>query len=192
MLITKPYNRARAVQYAKEWALRRNPLFIDFTGIGGNCTNFVSQAILAGSCTMNYTPDFGWYYISPTDRAPAWSSGEFFYDFLTGRADFSEQNGGVGPFATEVADSFAEVGDVVQYANEAGDWYHTVIITGVEGNEFLVSAQSNDALDRPITSYNFTKARFLHIEGVRIELNDDACFELLLRGGIDPEQMPES
>ena len=58
MLVTKPYNRERAVEYAKRWALDRNPLFVDFTEIGGNCTNFVSQAVLAGSCTMNYTPDF--------------------------------------------------------------------------------------------------------------------------------------
>ena len=50
MLITKPYQRERAVEYARRWALDRNPLFADFSGIGGNCTNFVSQCVLAGSC----------------------------------------------------------------------------------------------------------------------------------------------
>ena len=132
---------------------------------------------------MNYTPSFGWYYISPEERAPAWSSVEYFYDFITGRADFAEQNGGAGPFATEVPREAAELGDVVQYANADGDWYHTVIITGMEGDEILVSAQSDDALDRPISTYNFATARFLHIEGVRVELSDDACYEILLRGG---------
>ena len=58
-----------------------------------------------------------------------------------------------------------------------------VIITGRDGDEILVSAQSDDALDRPISTYNFAKARFLHVEGVRVELSDDACFEILLRGG---------
>ncbi len=183
MLIQKPYNRERAVEYAKTWALGRNPLFFDFTGIGGNCTNFVSQCLLAGSCTMNYTPEFGWYYISSEDRAPAWSSVEFFYDFLTQK--FTDQNGGVGPFATQVPREEAELGDVVQYANAEGDWYHTVIITGREGDEILVSAHSNDALDRPISSYDFAQARFLHIEGVMIELSDDVCFDLLIRGGIN-------
>ena len=76
MLATKPYNRARAVEYAQKWALSRNPLFADFTGRGGNCTNFISQAVLAGSCTMNYTPDFGWHYISIENRAPV-RSGAF-------------------------------------------------------------------------------------------------------------------
>ncbi len=184
MLITKPYNRERAVEYARAWALRRNPLFIDFTGIGGNCTNFVSQAILAGSCTMNYTPSFGWYYISPEERAPAWSSVEYFYDFITQKPEFSEQNGGAGPYATEVPREAATLGDAVQYANADGDWYHTVLITRIDDDgELYVSAQTDDALDRPISSYHFTTARFLHIEGVQVELNDDACFELLLRGG---------
>lgn len=185
MLITKPYNRERAVEYARRWALDRNPLFIDFTGIGGNCTNFVSQSILAGSCTMNYTPDFGWYYVSAEDRAPAWSSVEYFYDFMTGTPLFTSQNGGVGPYAAEVTREEAELGDVIQYANRTGDWYHTVIITGFDGDEILVSAQSDDALDRPVSSYqNAVQLRFLHIEGVRIEINDDICFETLLEGGI--------
>ncbi len=183
MLITKPYNRQRAVEYARTWAMRRNPLFIDFTGIGGNCTNFVSQSILAGGCTMNYTPDFGWYYISSEERAPAWSSVEYFYDFITGQNNFAEQNGGVGPYAVEVAREAAELGDVVQYATADGDWYHTVIITKLSDGEIYVSAQSDDALDRPISSYNFASARFLHIEGVRVSLEDDACYDILLRGG---------
>ncbi len=188
MLITKPYQRERAVEYAKRWALSRNPLFTDFTGIGGNCTNFVSQSVLAGSCVMNYTRDFGWYYISVNERAPAWSSVEAFYDFMTGDPIFAQENGGVGPFAREVSREEAMLGDVVQYANESGDWYHTVIITGFDGDEILVSAQSNDALDRPISSYNFASARFLHLEGVRLEVNDDRCYELLLSGEIAPPQ----
>lgn len=185
MLITKPYNRERAVEYARRWALDRNPLFIDFTGIGGNCTNFVSQCVLAGSCTMNYTPDFGWYYISPNDRAPAWSDVDFFYDFMTGAPTFASRNGGVGPFATDVPRARAEIGDVIQYANSSGDWYHTVIICGFDGEEILVCAQSDDALDRPLSSYrNAVRFRFLHIEGVRIDINDDICYETLLEGAM--------
>ena len=135
---------------------------------------------------MNYTPGVGWYYISPDDRAPAWSSVEFLYDFLT--QTFLEQNGGVGPFATKVTRERAEIGDVVQYANAEGDWYHTVIITGRDGDEILVSAQSNDALDRPLSTYNFASARFLHIEGVNVSLDDNTCYSILLRGGVEGNQ----
>ena len=132
---------------------------------------------------MNYTPDFGWYYISPEERAPAWSSVEFFYEFLTGSERFAAANGGAGPYAREVERTEAEIGDVVQYANSEGDWYHTVIITQIDEDEIFVSAQSDDAKNRPISSYNFATARFLHIEGVRVALDDDACFDILLRGG---------
>ena len=190
MLLTKPYNRERAVEYARRWALDRNPLFVDFTGIGGNCTNFVSQAVLAGSCTMNYTPDFGWYYISADDRAPAWSSVEYFYDFLTQRPEFRSRNGGVGPFAVEIPRESVMIGDVVQLANRSGDWYHTLIVSALRDGEILVCAQSDDALDRPLSTYrNAASFRFLHINGVNIEINDDLCFETLLAGAL-PEATP--
>ena len=118
MLANLAYNRDRAVEYARRWALDRNPLFIDFTGGGGDCTNFVSQCILAGSCVMNFTPDFGWYFISSADRAPAWTGVEFFYDFMTGAPAFSERNGGVGPYGFEIQRREVLPGDAVQLADE--------------------------------------------------------------------------
>lgn len=191
MIVYKEYNRARAVEYARRWALSRNPLFTDFAGSGGDCTNFVSQAVYAGSCQMNFTPDFGWYYRSSRDRAPAWSSVEFFYDFLTGSPEFMQVNGGVGPYGIEVDSVGAIEGDVVQLADELGDFYHTLIITGFSGGQTLVSAHTNDALDRPLSSYNFSSLRYIHIEGVRLEIADDNCFSSLIDGTSLslPEQM---
>lgn len=182
MLAYKEYNRARAVEYARTWALSRNPLFIDFTGGGGDCTNFVSQSIYAGSCQMNFTTDFGWYFISPENRAPAWSGVEFFYDFITGAPAFSTQNRGIGPYGIEVDATGVFEGDVVQLADASGDFYHTLIITGFRGGQTLVSAHTNDALDKPLSEYNFADLRYIHIEGVRIEVEDDTCFEGLLSG----------
>lgn len=192
MLVEKPYQRERAVEYARRWALSRNPLFTDFTGRGGNCTNFVSQCILAGSCVMNRTPDFGWYFASEADRAPAWSSVEYFYDFMTGTPAFAMRNGGVGPYAVEVPMGRVLPGDAVQYADAEGDWYHTVIVSKVENGEIYVCAHSDDSLDRPISSYNFAKARYLQIQGVRFEVDDSACFAYLLNGGEPTPTVPES
>ena len=177
------YNRAAVLSYARRWAFSRNPQYYNFDTLGGDCTNFASQCLFAGCGVVNFTPVFGWFYKNLNDRAPAWTSVEYLYDFLTQK--FANENGGIGPFATDVPREMAEIGDVVQYANAEGDWYHTVIITGKDGDEILVSAQSNDALDRPISTYNFAAARFLHIEGVRISLNDDICYSILLRGGVD-------
>jgi hypothetical protein len=182
MLVYKEYNRARAVEYAPRWALARNPLFINFAGRGGDCTSFVSQCVYAGSCQMNFTQDFGWYYISTTDRAPAWSSVEYFYDFITGAPSFRTRNGGIGPYGIEVDSTGVLEGDVVQLADETGDFYHTLLITGFSEGQTLVSAHTNDALDKPLSTYNFTSLRYIHIEGVRIEIEDDTCFSELIEG----------
>lgn len=181
MIITKRYNRERAVEYAKNWALSRNPLFTDYTQIGGNCTNFVSQALLAGSCTMDYAEPFGWFYISDAERAPAWTSVEFLYDFLLGSEGYPDTGTRPGPYGREVRASQTQIGDVVQLARD-GDFYHTLIITGYEPRDVLVSAQSDDALDRRLTSYNFEEVRFIHIDGVRMEIADDDCFTALNEG----------
>lgn len=182
MIVYKEYNRARAVEYARRWALERNPLFINFAGRGGDCTNFVSQCIYAGSCQMNFTNDFGWYYIDSENRAPAWSSVEFIYDFLTGTPSFRTANGGIGPYGIEVDSTGAIEGDIVQLADETGDFYHTLIISGFSGGETLVCAHTNDALDKPLSSYNFSSLRYIHIEAVRIEVSDDNCFLDLIEG----------
>jgi hypothetical protein len=131
---------------------------------------------------MNFTVDFGWYYINSNDRAPAWSSVEYFYDFMTGAPAFASRNGGIGPYGIEVDSTGAIEGDVVQLADETGDFYHTLIISGFSGGETLVCAHTNDALDKPLSSYNFSSLRYIHIEGVRIEVEDDTCFTDLIEG----------
>lgn len=182
MKLTLPYDRDRAVMYARKWALSRNPLFVDFSDAGGNCTSFVSQCVYAGCCNMNFTRDFGWYYISGEDRAPAWSSVEYFYDFLVGNPEFVEANGGTGPFASEVSRELIQKGDVIQLADESGDFYHTLIISELQPNEILVCAHTNDALDRPLSTYNYSSLRYLHIRGSRIEIVGDSCFENVYNG----------
>ncbi len=185
MLITLPYERERAVRYARRWAMSRNPLFANFTGLGGDCTNFVSQCVYAGSCIMNLTPTFGWYYISPDDRAPAWTGVTFFYNFMTG-------NEGLGPYAMETNAGGLTLGDVIQLGNRDGDWYHTLLVTGTAGNEYLVCAHSEDSLDRPLSTYRYDNIRFLHMEAVRAEVTEEAadiwfnrpeCFAYVFSGG---------
>lgn len=191
MLIDLPYDRQRAVEYAKRWALSRNPLFTDFTGIGGNCTNFVSQCLYAGCGIMNYTPTFGWYYRSSNDRAPAWTGVGELFSFLTGAADFAAVNGGTGPFATDAREARRiEVGDVVQLANENGTFYHTLIISGFTENDILVCAHSDDALDRPLSTYTFASLRILHVGGARAEVDLTPFYENLLNGASLPTQNP--
>ena len=180
-----PYDRQRAVEYARRWALERNPIFEDYTGIGGDCTNFVSQAIFAGTCVQNYTPEYGWYFISPEQRAPAWTSVEYFYDFITGAPDFSAVNGGTGPFGYPIPLDRVRPGDVIQLADEAGDFYHTLIVSMVDGGEIYICAHSDDALDRPLSSYNNASERAIMIAGARTR-PVYPCFDQLIGGETEP------
>ena len=177
MLFTRRYNRYRALEYAERWAFDRNPLFASYNGIGGDCTNFVSQCILAGTCRMNYTETFGWYYISDTDRAPAWTGVEYFYNFITSNSE-------EGPFGLEVTEEDVSIGDVIQLGDAEGGFYHTLIVSGYTRRDgILVAAHSDDAFDRPLSSYNYAAIRYIKILGVRTDsLFPPACFDALYAG----------
>ena len=155
------YDREAAVAYARVWALLRNPIYYDFERVGGDCTNFASQCIYAGARTMNFTPVYGWYYRSSYDRTASWSGVEYLYNFLTG-------NTGVGPYARVVPASEAQPGDIVQLGTWAGHFYHSPVILAVSP-DILIAAHTGDALNRPLSTYSYDVARFLHIEGVRAE-----------------------
>ena len=159
ILQKKIYNRNAAVAYARTWALGRNPAYYNFENIGGDCTNFASQCIYAGALVMNFTPDTGWYYRSLYDRAAAWTGVEYLYRFLV-------NNKSVGPFAREVSRDEVLPGDIVQLGRADGSFYHTPVIIATSP-QILTAAHTYDVLDKPLSSYNYEKLRFLHIEGVR-------------------------
>ena len=167
------YNRRRAYLYARRWAYRRNPLFYNYSGIGGNCTNFVSQCIYAGCCAMNFTETFGWYYLSDADRTASWTGVQFLYNFLT-------SNTANGPYGEEVPIDMLNVGDVVQLRNEEGVYYHSLIVTGRD-SEILVASHSNDVLDRPLSTYDFADVRGIRIIGYRADV-ECGCFLPLYDG----------
>lgn len=173
MISEREYNRQRVVEYARKFALQRNPIFYTFEGIGGNCTNFASQCALAGSCTMNFTPIYGWYYLSLNRRSASWTGVDFFYEFFT-------TNQGIGPYGRDVPLKDGEIGDLIQLKNTDGIFYHTLVISKIEEDEIYICANSNDALDRPLSSYDYADLRVIHVEGVRYDTRYEIdCFEPL-------------
>ncbi|MEG2175098.1 MAG: amidase domain-containing protein [Oscillospiraceae bacterium] len=159
------YDRRRAVEYAHRWAYFRNPQFYDFSELGGDCTNFASQCLLAGSGVMNFTPTYGWYYRTVDDRTASWTGVEYFYNFLV-------KNKGVGPFAVEAPIEEMRPGDFIQFMADQGRFQHTPVVTEIRGitptpTTIYVAAHSGDCDCRPLNSYSYQKIRFLHIEGVR-------------------------
>ncbi len=150
---------AAAVRYAGKWAYGRNPAWYDFDGLGGDCTNFISQCIFAAGAEMNYTKDVGWYYISLRDRAAAWTGVEYFYRFMV-------NNGGVGPFGREVPFGEIGTGDVVQLGDTYG-FYHSLLVVDVADGRPYVAAHTYDAYYKPLNAYMFDRARVIRIRQAR-------------------------
>ena len=167
-----PYRRRDAVDYAHVWAYGRNPEFYDYDKLGGDCTNFASQCIYAGTGVMNYTPTFGWYYLDANNKAPAWTGVEYLHNFLS--RDFVSP----GPVALILQDlSLAEPGDVIQLRFRGEVFQHSPIVVSNDhtGNpaKILLAAHSNDADFRPLDTYIYEEYRILHIIGYYREEEND-------------------
>lgn len=155
----KPYDRISAVNYALKYALSPNPDYYFFGGIGGDCTNFTSQCIYAGSKVMNFDIYNGWYYINSSSRAPSWTGVKFFQEFIL-------NNTSLGPFGKLVEKDELELGDIIQLKQQ-NVFNHSLIITKIENNQIFISSHSSNELNRPLNTYFYNEILFIKIMGVR-------------------------
>jgi len=158
-----PYDRAAAVAYAHRWAFGRNPNYYDYEELGGDCTNYASQCLYTGVGVMNYTPTFGWYYLTPNNKAPAWTGVEYFRNFLV-RGEITP-----GPFAQETTLEGILPGDFLQFNFKGDVFSHTPIVVAIGSpptpENTFVAAHSYDADYRPLNTYVYQAIRYLHILG---------------------------
>ena len=130
---------------------------------GGDCTNFASQCVFAGSGVMNFTPDFGWYYIDANQKSPSWTGVPYFWNFMTRQAP------SVGPVAQPCALEDLQPGDLVQLSFNGQEFQHTPVVVRVTApitlETVLIAAHSYDADNRPLSTYTFQDIRFLHVLG---------------------------
>ena len=159
-MILKQYNRNKAKDYAEKWAGARNPIFYNYEYLGGDCTNFVSQCIFAGTGIMNYNRINGWYYISANDKSPSWTGVEFLYDFLI-------NNKSVGPFGKEVSREDVDIGDIIQLSFDGTKFGHTLIVVNKFNNKIYIATHTFDCYNRDLDTYSYVKARFIKIDGLR-------------------------
>lgn len=160
-----PYDREKAVEYAHRWAYGRNPAYYDFENLGGDCTNFASQCVYAGSGVMNYTPVFGWYYISSYNRTPSWTGVNYLYNFLINNRD-------AGPYAEVLNVKDARPGDIAQLSFVGGGVFNhspVIVSTGypVDYGNILIAAHTFDTDYYPLTDFEWVDIRFISIKGVR-------------------------
>jgi hypothetical protein len=136
------YNRKDATDYAIKWANGQyNPDWPSYAkndcpDCGGDCTNFISQALFAGGWTMDgswfsyfpYNPRHGMpgtgrgMFYGRSQTSPAWAVAQQFADYLriySRRAAMCERNQ-------------LELGDVVQIRTPTGLIHHTAMVTKVD------------------------------------------------------------
>lgn len=164
----KKYNSGVAVAYAKAhfntpYNTNKGNLFPNFDGVlsGGNCTNFISQAILAGlvgSTTIKTIYDQRkefdadksssqnipqWYFFSTNDRGSAWAGADNLYQYA--RNNKASYKGLHFSYVTHDTPSkyldygAVKTGDVV-FADWTGDGRidHSMLVTGKHDGTFSV------------------------------------------------------
>lgn len=152
---TNQYSRINAVNYATTYALHPNPSFRYFPLINnetsGDCTNFISQCLLAGGAPMIYNGSHPWWYkkanaISTKDDT--WSVSWAVAHSLYWTLKVNRQSQVLGVKGLEVYDSrLLELGDLIFFEGDNGNIFHTTIVTSFMHSLPLVSHHSFEALN---------------------------------------------
>ncbi|MGE5571625.1 MAG: amidase domain-containing protein [Bacteroidota bacterium] len=148
------YDRARAVAYADRYcgvkvAAGRecgyNPLYCDYTDMGGDCTNFVSQ-VLGDSKAGGLPHDSAWHYdySSPKGGSRAWVETDAFAAHLTSsgmarllaRGSFRDVQAPTPRFPRGALGEL-EPGDIIAY-EEKGEIQHFAVITAKDPSGYLL------------------------------------------------------
>lgn len=119
------YNRNAAQSYAYTYVLSPNSSYVNFESMGGNCTNFTSQCLRAGGIPFDEIGGYQWYYYNSTNRAPAWTSANYFRTYYKNNVGSSSIKG-----IKAVTSDFASMrlGDLVQLVS-SGTASHSMFIS---------------------------------------------------------------
>ena len=147
------YIPSLAVAYAEKWAFSFNPHYYNFTNIGGDCTNFISQCLHFGNIPMNYK-EYGWFFVSLYNRAPAWTGVNEFWDFGT-------KNNGIGLKLSPCSKEDLRVGDIIQLFN-GERFYHNLLVTSLDDG-IKVAAHDNSAFNVPLFHYYYKDLRCANV-----------------------------
>lgn len=154
------YTKNAAIQYALNY-VETTTSFPDYTTLGGNCTNFVSQAILAGligNSDKNYVYNrrdyyladrdkgciYCWYYHSTTSYGTSWKGAHELYEYANSNlASYWGMHFDLITYdsPTQYLDtSKVETGDII-FADWQDDGLidHTMIVTSLNTSTYSYS-----------------------------------------------------
>lgn len=144
------YNGSAAAQYADQYATSYNPSYPSFANSGGDCANFVSQALFAGGILprTSGTGDATWFMTKTRKHSFSWSASwinaqdnsVFLTRYLPGATAVGTY---LGLQPSQTVPSGAVAGDVVLYDwNNDGVFDHESVITTTDGQ--YVDAHTNN------------------------------------------------
>lgn len=136
-------NRSLMKAYMERWAYSFNPSWGNFTSMGGDCTNYASQVMYAGTPGFDQQGTHKWYYSGYNSRSPSWTS------VLALRGYLLSNRGEVGHYSGFLTSkTYLKTGDIVQLGN-----YHSVVVYRNNSGTIYVSAHTSAALNKPLSDY---------------------------------------
>lgn len=137
------YSRTAARDYLNQYTRTPNSNYTDFTGYGGDCTNFISQMLRAGGMSMtprkNNPADDSWYYYGAAwgSRTSSWTAADNFrtywgvingvgYKHATAMYKYTAAELQNNSAAYKNLVSRCQIGDVIQFVNTSGKTYHSM------------------------------------------------------------------
>lgn len=160
---SKSFDRNKMYNYAAANWNSRPSNWGNFDGYGGDCTNFISQILYAGGAPMDTTGNLTWYYYSMSNRAPAWTSVQYLYNYLI-------NNDYIGPqgYTSSGYVYTAQKGDIIQVDfTKDGTYEHSLCIVQHSAGTTTstkVAAHSNNSWNRPLSDYSGNK-RWILLSG---------------------------
>lgn len=145
----KGYNYSAARNYALKHAFKYNNAdYASFSNRGGDCTNFVSQILVAGGIPKNNN----WYFRyvpNPSNYPPrketfsrSWVSATDFYNYWKNKVPVID-----GRYKDNII-PHANVGDIIQYYEiNTGIKWHSVFVSGKTSNDLRITQHTGDRKD---------------------------------------------
>ncbi|URZ03234.1 hypothetical protein CLAUR_032800 [Clostridium felsineum] len=162
----RAYDRLKAIAYADKYCgaawgssndFKYNPKYMDFNGAGGDCTNFVSQALgdkEAGGLPQDGTWRCPMVKYGRATGSRAWSNADGLKNYLIYSGKGSVIKAGTFKELTEASSEPAisklDFGDIVCYEKGRGNIDHFALVTSFDSHGYpLVNSHTTDRYHVP-------------------------------------------
>jgi uncharacterized protein YraI len=131
-----------SVGYAEFWWNKRNSHYFDYSNVGGDCANFVSQCLIAGGLTLWEGSNGNGGGLDGRGCLPSCDNLNL---HLKNYQSISYQRCVKSGSWDDELPVWVSPGTVLIYGTAGGDeWRHTVIVTGGNGNTATVTGHTTD------------------------------------------------